>query len=159
MSFTIFTPFAIYPPIATITTTSIDIPNEAIMDGSINMSHNIGLVVKALREKLVKDWIPNDFVSVLSYLKVSGNNIEFVNLDKYNKYAADNDSVENRIKKANLIDQVILDSHLIKKIASHIVMKHRIKWGDLLKNPNVVKRDFQKRLCKRIEKHIKNLKK
>lgn len=107
--------------------------------------------------KILDKWLYNDMVRLLAYLKVSGNNVDFISkVTDYNPKSTDSDTQESIEKKIKFIEtNKIFTKDDIYNILKEFTRETNTKWADLVnKQGSNVKDIIRRKLKHKMEKNI-----
>ena len=107
---------------------------------------------KYFYEKLMNDWLDDDFSDLLDYVVIKGKKAQLVN--KLKNVKKNSTKKSEKEMKINFINDHIMSKYDVRSFLKKFVTKSGINWYDLKDNKYLVKRSMYKRLKKTIEKKI-----
>jgi hypothetical protein len=140
-------PYVNYPPYNLISPLDYGLYTDLNKDKTV-----IKTVVKYFYYKIIDKWLRGDLLPLLGFINVTNDKASLIkDLDQYK---LNKDSIENIETKINYIENVLITRDMVKDVLKNIVAKYNIKWYQLYKYEDIIKKRFYKYIKEELEDAI-----
>jgi hypothetical protein len=112
----------------------------------------IKTIVKYFYYKIIDKWLYSDLLPLLGFVTLHDGKAQLIkNLDNYKTTVDSNKDIERKI---DFMENILITRDMVKDILKKIVSKYDIKWYQLYKHEDTIKKKFYKYIKEELENAI-----
>lgn len=120
-----------------------------------DLNHNKSIIkrmVKYIHLKTLDEWLMDDLLELLNYVKVSGNKVELIKgMNEYKHNAAYNEKIPILEKKVDFIERNFLSLRVMQKIVKNFIKETGYNYVDLPHVQEQIKTYIERKLKKMLK--------